>query len=55
MLVGKDHAGGERSCCWERVMLVLEEDDYFCKMMISVQKNTFFFCIEGIPVCPFAT
>jgi len=49
----EDHAGGERSGCWERIMMVLE-DDYFCKMMISVQKK-YVFCTERTPVCPFAT
>ena len=49
--MGKDHAGGEGSCCWERIMLVLE-DDYFCKIMISVQKKRFLHRKD--PVCPFA-
>ena len=50
---GKDHAGGEGSWCWERIMLVLE-DDYFCKILISVQKN-YVVCTQRTPVCLFAT
>ena len=27
MLLGKDHVGGEGSCWWERIMLVLQDDE----------------------------
>ena len=56
MLVGKDHVGGEGSCWWGRIMLVVEHGQC-CRIMISAQKNTekHVFCIERIPICPFAT
>ena len=40
MLVAKDHVGGEESCWWEKIMLVVERGKC-CRIMISVQKNTF--------------
>ena len=40
MLVGKDHASGEGSCWWGRIMLALQDDE-FCKNMISAQKTFF--------------
>ena len=38
MLVGEDHVGGEGSCWWERIMLVVE-DSNVCKIMISEKKR----------------
>ena len=40
MLVGKDHVGGERSCWWGRIMLVLQNDEE-CKNVVFAPKNTF--------------
>ena len=52
MLVGKDLAGGEGSCWWERIMLVLQDYD-FCKNLIFAPTKIGF-CTETTPVCPFA-
>ena len=41
MLVGKDHVGGEGSCWWERIMLVLQDDEEW-KKMIFAPKNKLF-------------
>ena len=40
MLVGKDHAGGGGPCWWERIMLVLQDDEE-CKNVIFAPKKTF--------------
>ena len=37
MLVGQDHVGGERSCWWERIMLVLQEEE--CRNVILHKEN----------------
>ena len=60
MLVGKNHAGGEGSCWWERIMLV-EKDHVggkgscgcckmvtYCKSMIFAPKK-FTFSQNGLP------
>ena len=41
MLVGKDHAGGEGSCWWGMIMLVLQDDEK-CKNVIFATKT--FWC-----------
>ena len=41
MLVGKDHAGGEGSCWWERIMLVLQDDEE-CRNVVFATEKSFF-------------
>ena len=41
MLVGEDHAGGEGSCWWEKIMLVLQNDEER-KNVVFAQKNQLF-------------
>ena len=41
MLVGKNHAGGERSCWWERIMLVLQDDEECKHVIFALEKSTF--------------
>ena len=41
MLLGKDHAGGEASCLWERIVLVLQDDEE-CRNVVFAPKNYFF-------------
>ena len=41
MLVGKDHAGGEGSCWWERIMLVLQDDEECKNVIFASKKSTF--------------
>ena len=53
MLVGKDHVGGEKSCWWGRIMLVLQNDEE-CKNVVFAPRKINFF-IKRTPVCPFAT
>ena len=38
MLERKDRAGGERSCCWERIMLV-EKNHVLVEHIIMVAKD----------------
>ena len=53
MLVAEDHVGGEGSCWWERIMLV-GQDGEVSRIMISVHEKHVF-CIDWVPICPFAT
>ena len=41
MLVGKDHAGGEGSCWWERIMWLLQDGKLLQKCDLCTKKFTF--------------
>ena len=53
MLIREDHAGGEGSCWWEKIMLLLQDNKLLQKYGFCTEKNYFF--TERTPVCPFAT
>ena len=41
MLEGKDHVGGERSCWWGRIMLVLQDDEERSNVVFAPKKILF--------------
>ena len=41
MLVGKNHAGGEGSCWWERIMWLLQDGKLLQKYDFCTKKFTF--------------
>ena len=41
MLVGEDHAGGEGSCWWGRIMLVLQDDEERRNVVFAPKKFIF--------------
>ena len=41
MLVGKNHVGGEGSCWWGRIMLVLQDDEERRNVVFAPKKTTF--------------
>ena len=42
MLVGKNHVGGEGSCWWGRIMLVLQDDEERRNVVFAPRKNLLF-------------
>ena len=47
MLVGKNHAGGEGSCWWERIMWLLQDGKLLQKYDFCTKKCTF--AQNGLP------
>ena len=41
MLVGKNHVGGEGSCWWGGIMLVLQDDEEGRSVVFAPKKSTF--------------
>ena len=50
MLVGKDHVGGERSCWWGRIMLVLQNDEERKNVVFAPKKILFHKTARGVSV-----
>ena len=47
MLVGKNHAGGERSCLWEKIMWLLQDGKLLQKYGFRTKK--YIFAQNGLP------
>ena len=50
MAVGKNHVGGEGSCWWGKIMLVLQDDEERRNVVFAPKKSTF--SQNGLPCVP---